>query len=82
MTPQARLATREFFGIKLGLATMRALCAALDDPQRSFLPVIVAGTNGKGSVTAMAASALRAATCANASPSTRSTRAMRRWTGP
>lgn len=61
MTPQQRLATREFFGIKLGLDTIRALCAALDQPQRSFVPVIVAGTNGKGSVTAMVARALRAA---------------------
>lgn len=60
MTPQARLAAREFFGIKLGLDTMRALCAALDQPQRSFLPIIVAGTNGKGSVTAMTAAALHA----------------------
>ncbi|HTV00229.1 MAG TPA: folylpolyglutamate synthase/dihydrofolate synthase family protein [Luteitalea sp.] len=58
MTPQARLATREFFGIKLGLDTMRALCAALGDPQRTFFPVIVAGTNGKGSVSAMTAHAL------------------------
>lgn len=63
MTPQQRLATREFFGVKLGLDAIRALCAALDHPQRSFLPVIVAGTNGKGSVTAMVARALRAAGC-------------------
>jgi len=61
MTPQQRLATREFFGIKLGLDTIRALCAALGDPQRAFTPVIVAGTNGKGSVTAMVARGLRAA---------------------
>ncbi|BCS35592.1 bifunctional folylpolyglutamate synthase/dihydrofolate synthase [Luteitalea sp. TBR-22] len=61
MTPQQRLATREFFGIKLGLDTMRALIGALDHPERSFLPIIVAGTNGKGSVTAMVARALRAA---------------------
>lgn len=61
MTPQQRLATREFFGIKLGLDTMRALMVALDHPERAFLPVIIAGTNGKGSVTAMVARALRAA---------------------
>lgn len=61
MTPQQRLATREFFGVKLGLDAIRALCAALADPQRAFVPVIVAGTNGKGSVTAMVARALRAA---------------------
>ena len=61
MTPQQRLATREFFGIKLGLETMRALVAALDHPERRSIPIIVAGTNGKGSVTAMVARALRAA---------------------
>ena len=61
MTPQQRLATREFFGMKLGLDTMRALVGALGHPERSFTPVIIAGTNGKGSVTAMVARALRAA---------------------
>ncbi|AMY12574.1 Folylpolyglutamate synthase [Luteitalea pratensis] len=61
MTPQQRLATREFFGIKLGLDTMAALVEALGHPERTFLPVIVAGTNGKGSVTAMVSRALRAA---------------------
>ena len=61
MTPQERLATREFFGVKLGLDTIRALIAALQHPERAFLPVIVAGTNGKGSVTAMVARSLRAA---------------------
>lgn len=61
MTPQQRLATREFFGIKLGLDTIGALCAALDQPQRTFLPIIVAGTNGKGSVTAMVSRSLCAA---------------------
>jgi dihydrofolate synthase/folylpolyglutamate synthase len=61
MTPQQRLATREFFGIKLGLDAIRALVARLQHPERTFLPVIVAGTNGKGSVTAMVARALRAA---------------------
>jgi len=61
MTAQQRLATREFFGIKLGLDTIRALMEALDRPERAFLPVIVAGTNGKGSVTAMVARGLHAA---------------------
>ena len=61
MTPQQRLATREFFGIKLGLDTMGALVEALGHPERTFLPVIVAGTNGKGSVTAMVSRALHAA---------------------
>ena len=61
MTPQQRLATREFFGIKLGLDTMAALVEALGHPERTFHPVIIAGTNGKGSVTAMVSRALRAA---------------------
>ncbi len=61
MTAQQRLASREFFGVKLGLDAMRALVEALGHPERAFLPVIVAGTNGKGSVTAMVARALHAA---------------------
>jgi dihydrofolate synthase/folylpolyglutamate synthase len=61
MTPLQRLATREFFGIKLGLDTIGALVAALDHPERAFLPIIIAGTNGKGSVTAMVSRALHAA---------------------
>jgi dihydrofolate synthase/folylpolyglutamate synthase len=52
---------RESFGIKLGLASMRALCAELGDPQARFPSILVAGTNGKGSVTAMAHAALQAA---------------------
>jgi dihydrofolate synthase/folylpolyglutamate synthase len=51
----------EQFGIKLGLDNIRALCAALGDPQRAFPTLIVAGTNGKGSVTAMVDRALCAA---------------------
>jgi len=56
-----QLLAREFFGIKLGLDNMRALVAALDHPERAYLTTIVAGTNGKGSVTAMVDYALRAA---------------------
>jgi dihydrofolate synthase / folylpolyglutamate synthase len=51
----------ERLGMKFGLENMTALCAALGNPERSFQSVIVAGTNGKGSVTAMAAAALHAA---------------------
>ena len=40
---------------------MRALCAAMDHPERQFRTVLVAGTNGKGSVAAMTSSALEAA---------------------
>jgi dihydrofolate synthase/folylpolyglutamate synthase len=51
----------ERFGMKFGLANITRLCAALGDPQDAFRSVIVAGTNGKGSVTAMVETALRAA---------------------
>ena len=47
--------------MKFGLANMAALCAALDHPERAFPSLLIAGTNGKGSVTAMVDTALRAA---------------------
>ena len=43
----------EFFGTKLGLNNITALLAALGQPHLSFRSVHVAGTNGKGSVSAM-----------------------------
>ncbi len=43
----------QHFGIKLGLENIAALCAALGNPQNQFLSIHVAGTNGKGSVSAM-----------------------------
>jgi dihydrofolate synthase/folylpolyglutamate synthase len=51
----------ETLGIKFGLDSIRAILEALGHPQRAYRRVIVAGTNGKGSVTAMADTALRAA---------------------
>jgi dihydrofolate synthase/folylpolyglutamate synthase len=51
----------ERLGMKFGLDNMRILCEALGNPQQRFQSVIVAGTNGKGSVTAMLATALHAA---------------------
>jgi len=51
----------ERFGIRPGLDTSRLLTRAMGDPQSSYRSVIVAGTNGKGSVVAMADTALRAA---------------------
>ena len=51
----------ERFGIKPGLDTIRLLLRAMGNPHSSYPTVIVAGTNGKGSVVAMADSALRAA---------------------
>ena len=45
-------------GIKSGLEHTRILARALSDPQASFPSVLVAGTNGKGSVSATLASIL------------------------
>ena len=53
-----RLFALETFGIKLGLENISRLCAALDHPERSFTALHIAGTNGKGSVTAMTHAAL------------------------
>ncbi|HEV3216671.1 MAG TPA: folylpolyglutamate synthase/dihydrofolate synthase family protein [Vicinamibacterales bacterium] len=55
------LLSLEKFGIKFGLENIRTLCAALGDPQTAYASVLIAGTNGKGSVTAMVDCSLRAA---------------------
>jgi dihydrofolate synthase/folylpolyglutamate synthase len=47
--------------MKFGLENITRLCAALGHPERGFASIIVAGTNGKGSVTAMVHRGLRAA---------------------
>ena len=59
--PLQYLLSLEQFGIKFGLANIRALVAALGHPERAFASIHIAGTNGKGSVTAMIESVLRAA---------------------
>jgi dihydrofolate synthase/folylpolyglutamate synthase len=59
--PIAQLLAREQHGIKFGLESVRTLCTALDHPERTWASLIVAGTNGKGSVTAMSAAGLTAA---------------------
>ena len=51
----------ETLAMKLGLANVTRLLAALDDPQRAYPAVQIAGTNGKGSTAAMLAAAARAA---------------------
>jgi dihydrofolate synthase/folylpolyglutamate synthase len=51
----------EQFGIKFGLDSIRAIVDALGHPDRAFRSVHIAGTNGKGSVTAMVDAVLRAA---------------------
>lgn len=47
--------------MKFGLDNIRALTAALGHPEQRFRSIIVAGTNGKGSATAMIERGLRAA---------------------
>ena len=56
-----RLLALDTFGVKLGLDNISRLCAALGHPERTFTTLHVAGTNGKGSVTAMVHAALVAA---------------------
>jgi dihydrofolate synthase/folylpolyglutamate synthase len=58
---RAALLALEQIGIKLGLDQVRALVEALGRPDRAFPSIVVAGTNGKGSVTAMIERGLRAA---------------------
>ena len=55
------LSERGRFGIRLGLARTQALLHALGDPQLQLRGALVGGTNGKGSVLALAGAALRAA---------------------
>jgi dihydrofolate synthase / folylpolyglutamate synthase len=47
-------------GTKLGLERVQAACDKLGNPERAFETVHVAGTNGKGTVSAFVASMLRA----------------------
>ena len=51
----------ETLTIKLGLRNTELLLQALDNPERNFLVVQIAGTNGKGSTAAMLDSICRAA---------------------
>ncbi|HEX8948602.1 MAG TPA: folylpolyglutamate synthase/dihydrofolate synthase family protein [Dissulfurispiraceae bacterium] len=51
------------YGIKLGLEKTGEILAQLGDPQRGFPSVHIAGTNGKGSVSAMVSSMLAAGGC-------------------
>jgi dihydrofolate synthase/folylpolyglutamate synthase len=57
----AWLESLESLGIRPGLERVEALLRRLGDPQRDFPSVLVAGTNGKGSVVAFLAAILRAA---------------------
>jgi dihydrofolate synthase / folylpolyglutamate synthase len=58
---QQILGRLEVLGIRLGLDSMRGLLAALGDPQRRFPAVLIAGSNGKGSTSALLASMVAAA---------------------
>ena len=60
MSLRERLFALETFGIKLGLDNITALLSGLDRPDRAWPAIHVAGTNGKGSVTAMVERGLRA----------------------
>lgn len=60
-TPLDYLFSLEHFGIKFGLENVRAILEALGHPENAFRSVHIAGTNGKGSVTAIIDTALRAA---------------------
>ncbi len=59
MDPLDFLFGLEKIGIKFGLDAVSAVCESLGNPQNAFQSVIVAGTNGKGSVTAMVEESLR-----------------------
>jgi dihydrofolate synthase/folylpolyglutamate synthase len=59
--PLDYLLSLERLGMKFGLDNISALTTALGHPQERFRSVIIAGTNGKGSVTAMVERGLRAA---------------------
>jgi dihydrofolate synthase/folylpolyglutamate synthase len=61
LDPLAYLFGLEQIGIKFGLENVEAIVSRLDHPERAFRTVHVAGTNGKGSVTAMVDAALREA---------------------
>ena len=51
----------EWQGSRPGLSRITALCHALGDPQKQLRCIHIAGTNGKGSTSAMLSSILRAA---------------------
>ncbi len=58
--PVAWLYGLQHLGIKLGLEQIRALLELLGHPEQAYPAVLVAGTNGKGSVCAMLEALLRA----------------------
>ena len=59
--PLRWLFSLEVLGMKFGLENITTLLGQLDNPHQHFASLHIAGTNGKGSVTAMAETALRRA---------------------
>src|SRR5512138_1105831 len=60
MEPIGWLYGLQKLGVKLGLEGIRALLGIAGRPDRAFPSILVAGTNGKGSVAAMLDAMLRA----------------------
>jgi dihydrofolate synthase/folylpolyglutamate synthase len=54
------LGSRSQFGMKFGLETIRAVLEKLGHPEKAYPTLVVAGTNGKGSVAAYVDAGLRA----------------------
>ena len=61
MDARSWLFSLETIGIKLGLSQVTRLLEALGHPEQAYRSITIAGTNGKGSVTAMVERGLRAA---------------------
>lgn len=57
---QVAIRARGQFGVRLGLERSRALLEALGNPERGVRGALIAGTNGKGSVSALVSAALTA----------------------
>src|SRR5262245_43690180 len=53
--------TNEFRSIRYDMRNMQALAKAIGNPQDSFNSILIAGTNGKGSVAAMLSAMMPAA---------------------
>jgi len=62
LTAREYLRSRSWLGTRFGLRTMRRLVAELGHPERAFKSALIAGTNGKGSVSAYLDEGLRSAT--------------------
>jgi dihydrofolate synthase/folylpolyglutamate synthase len=60
LTARAYLRSRSWLGARFGLRAMKALVRELGHPEKAFKSLLIAGTNGKGSVSAYLDVALRA----------------------